>query len=669
MLFAVRRRWLCALELSLCFFPAVSHAGLSQNVSQNPPAQRPLTSLSLEELASLEVTTASKEPEQIWKTPAAIYVITNEEIRRSGATTLADALRLAPGVEVGRMSSTNWAVGMRGLQGNFSKSVLVLIDGRNVYTPLFAGVYWDVQDVILEDIDRIEVVRGPGGTIWGPNAVNGVINIVTKNAADTHGSFASLTAGTLDRAIGEARYGGMFGTGFDYRVYAKGFRREPEFHADGDNYDRWHQERIGFRADWNRGHDVYTFQGDTYRGDSPHQIGVTTVRDSVSGGNLLGRWRRQISNDSDLYFATYFDRTIRIGSQLGETRNTIDFDFLHHLRFHARHDFSWGGGLRWSPNRFLQKQPGIDLVPHDETDHIYSAFLQDEVQLNEKLFLSIGSKLEHTNFGGFDAQPSIRLLWTEPSRKSFWAAVTRSVVTPSRIEEGFSLSATAPTNPPVVLRVAGNPDFKSEEVVTYELGYRQFFNRDLYLDFSIFRSDYQKLQSFGALVTTFETAPPPPHVLLTIPYNNAISGASNGFEIAPAWQPAPCWRLSGSYSFVAIDVRAHGPTSDISATGSVRTYEGSTPRHVLEIHSSLNLPKRFEFDQVIRYASSLPAQNVASYETADVRLGWNLHRNVRVSIVGRNLLQPEHREWGTGDPTQTPLGVRRTGYIQIAWTN
>jgi iron complex outermembrane receptor protein len=494
-----------------------------------------------------------------------------------------------------------------------------------------------------------------------------VINIITKSAADTQGTFSSVTGGTLDHVIGQVRYGGAIGAGFNYRVYAKGFQRGPEFHSDHDNYDRWHQERAGFRTDWSRGKDVYTFEGDTYKGDSPHQIGATDVRDTVSGGDVLGRWRRQITNNSDVYFATYFDRTIRIGNQLGETRNTIDLDFLHHLKVRTRHDFSWGGGLRWSPNRFLQKQPGIDLVPHDETDHIYSAFLQDEIQLNGRFSLTVGSKLEHTNFGGFDAQPSVRFLWVQPSRQSFWTAVTRSVVTPSRLEEDFRLSATVPGNPPLTLLVSGNPNFRSESVISYELGYRRFLGRNLYLDFSAFRSDYRKLQSFGAPITTFETAPPPLHLLLTIPYGNAISGAADGFEIAPAWQAASWWRLSGSYSFVSVDVRANGPTSDISATGSVRTYEGSTPRHEIEFHSALNLPDRFEFDQVFRYASALPAQNVRAYETADVRLGWNASSGLRLAVVGRNLLQPQHPEWGTGDPNQTPLGVRRAAYVEIAW--
>jgi iron complex outermembrane receptor protein len=306
-------------------------------------------------------------------------------------------------------------------------------------------------------------------------------------------------------------------------------------------------------------------------------------------------------------------------------------------------------------------------VPHDETDHVYSAFVQDEIQLNEKLSITMGSKFEHTNFGGFDAQPSIRLLWAKPARQSFWAAVTRSVVTPSRLEEGFRLSGAVPGNPPLILVVSGNPDFRSESVLTYELGYRRLITRDLYLDLSTFRSDYKKLQSFGAPILSFETVPPPPHVLLSILYENAISGASNGFEIAPVWQAAPQWRLSGSYSFVAVDVRASGPTSDISATGSVRTYEGSTPLHALEIHSAVNLPRRFEFDQIFRYASALPAQNVPAYETLDLRLGWNVSSNVQVSLVGRNLLQPQHREWGTGDPNQTPLGIRRSAYVQIAW--
>ncbi len=649
----------------------LASAGLSYcppTYAQNNPTKPSLKELTLEQLSNIEVTSTSKEPEQISKTPAAIYVITQEDIRRSGVTSVPDALRLAPGVEVGTVSSTTWAVGIRGLQSNFSKTVLVLIDGRSVYTPLFAGVYWDVQDLPLENIDRIEVVRGPGGTIWGANAVNGVINIITKSTAETHGVMASAAGGSDPQTVDVAQYGGGNNHGFNYRVYGKGFIRPSIYHRDGNNYDGWHQQRGGLRMDWNHLRDDYMIEGDVYSGDSPHQIGTTNVDDVVSGGNLVARWRRQLSNDSDLYLETYFDRTNRIGEQLGETRNTIDLDFLYHFKFKDRHDITVGTGLRWSPNHFVQKQPGLDLLPHDETDQIYSSFLQDEIQLvNNRVSLILGAKLEHNNFSGFDIQPTGRILWTPTPHASFWGAVTRAVATPSRIEEDFKLTAEISANPLEFLMLSGNPNFKSESLVGYEAGYRDLFTTRLHLDVAVFHNVYSHLQSFGAIVTTTEPIPPPPHIVLTIPYENSVAGSTNGFEIAPSWQARKWWRLSGSYSFVAIDLHATAPTADISSTGSVRTYEGSTPRHEINLQSNVNLSKKFELDQIYRYASGLPAQSVSAYQTLDVRLGWNLDSHFELSLVGQNLFQPFHSEWGTGDPSQVPLALRRSAYAKITW--
>jgi iron complex outermembrane recepter protein len=625
-----------------------------------------LKHLSLEELGNIEIVSATKEPTAVSEVPAAIFVITQQDIERSGATSIADALRLAPGVEVARISSTTFAIGIRGLQSNFSKSVLVLIDGRSVYTPLFAGTYWDVQDLILEDVERIEVIRGPGGTIWGPNAVNGVVNIITKHTRDTHGVLASAHVGNVETGGGEFRYGGGNGA-LHYRVFAKGFVRSHEFHQDGNNFDEWHHQRGGFRMDLDQGRDSFMAQGDIYGGNSPHLIGTEVADDSASGGNILLGWRRALANGSILYLRTYFDRTIRTGVQLGETRNTFDVDVVHHWRTSERNMLSYGGGLRWSPNRFVQKQPGIDILPHDLTEHTYTAFLQDEMRfLSNKLALTGGIKLQHNNFSGFDVQPTLRLLFKPRQSQSFWAAVTRAVTTPSRIEEGFLLSSRV--SPDLEIRVTGNPDFQSEALIGYEGGYRQMIGKHLFLDLTVFHNDYQDLQSFGAQQVTFENAPPPPHLRISIPYTNAIAGSTNGFEISPSWQIGPWWQLSGSYSFVGIDLHANEPTSDISSTGSVRTYEESTPQHQMTLLSKINLPKNFTFDQRFRAASGLPAQTVDAYSTLDLQFAWEYRSQLRIAIVGQNLFQPQHEEWGTGDPSQQNIGIRRGAYVKITWT-
>jgi iron complex outermembrane receptor protein len=625
--------------------------------------QTELKNLSLEQLGNVAITITSKEPVSAWRTAAATYVVTQEDIRRSGATSIADALRLVPGVDVSRISSTTWAIGIRGLQSDFSKSVLVLIDGRSVYTPLSAGVSWDIQDVVLEDIDRIEVTRGPGATIWGPNAVNGVINIITKSSADTHGLLASSVTGSVDRIIEELRYGSSVGR-VNYRVYAKGSLREPMFHADGNDFDRWHQERAGFRSDWTLGPNSFTAQGDVYGGTSPHLVGTSVVDDQVSGGNVLGRWRRDLANGSDIYLQAYFDRTIRIGPTLGETRNTFDIDFLHHFNLNKRHEISWGGGLRWSPNHVLPRLPtAINVLPNIETDHIHSLFGQDVVHLlNDRVLLTLGAKLQHNNYTGFDVQPTLRVLWAPSERESYWAAVTRAVTTPSRIEEDFLLQG--PIAPGALIRVVGSKNFQSESLIGYEAGYRHLFTPSFSIDVAAFHNNYDDLQSFGAAAPSIE----PPNLVLTIPYTNAIAGTSTGVEINPAWDARPWWRLTGSYSYVGLDFHANAPTSDISGTGSVGTYEGSSPHHQVKIQSMVNLPGGFEFDQAYRFASALPAQKVPAFSTVDVRFGWRFQSGLEFSLVGQNLLHPYHYEWGTGDPTQQLIGIRRAIYGKVVWT-
>src|ERR1700676_3751159 len=344
-----------ALVVLIMIFAVQNYANSSTNEQET---NAPLKQLSLEQLGNLEVTTVSKEPAEIQRTAAAIYVLTQEDIRRSGATGIPEALRLVPGVEVAQIDSSSWAVGIRGFGTAFSKSVLVLIDGRSVYTPLFAGVNWKLQNVMLEDVERIEVIRGPGGTIWGTNAVNGVINIITKNSKDTRGTLVSVGGGNVDQGTGEFRQGGSLGRNANYRVYGMAFGRGPEFHADHDNFDDWQLGQGGFRVDWdNQGRDTFTLQGDIYKGgvgarqnlayySPPASINADGIQD-VSGGNILGRWRRKLSEKSDFQLQAYYDRTYRFGSQLGETRNTFDIDFLHQFKALPRQDIIWGLGARW----------------------------------------------------------------------------------------------------------------------------------------------------------------------------------------------------------------------------------------------------------------------------------------------------------------------------------
>jgi len=515
---------------------------------------------------------------------------------------------------------------------------------------------------LLEDIDRIEVIRGPGATVWGPNSADGVINIITKRASDTQEVLASALGGNADHVIAEARYGGRVGDGLSYRVYGKGFIRGPEYHPTGNDFDAWHQERGGFRLDWSQNTRTdYMLEGDAYGGTSPAETGPSSFVNLVSGGDVVGRWRHKFENESDIYFEAYFDRTVRSGPLYSETRNTIDIDFLHRLKVADRHQITYGIGLHWSPNRFIQKSPIVNVVPNVDTDYIHTGFIQDEMHfLNDKLSVIAGAKLEGNNFSGFDIQPTLRGLWNPNPHQSFWAAATRAVTTPSRIEEGFQLSGgEISANPPTYLLVSGNPNFKSETVLGYEGGYRQLLTPKLYIDLDVFHNNYDHLQSFGVPTLIGNT--------LTIFYENAIAGATNGIEIAPSWTIKPWWKLSGSYSYVGIDFHADAPGSNISSTGSVPTYEGSSPAHQVKIQSNVNIGKRFEFDQTYYYASALPAQNVHAYQTMNGRFQWNIHKEFSFSVVGQNLFQPYHYEWGTGDPTESLVGIRRAAYLKLTW--
>jgi len=648
-----------------------SHSDSTQT-DQKPEGR--LTHVSLEDLGQIEVTTASKEPVKASRTPAAIYVITQEDIRRSGATSIPEVLRLAPGVEVARVDSNTWSVGIRGFESALSRSVLVLIDGRSVYTPLFAGVYWQVQDTVLEDIERIEVIRGPGGTIWGANAVNGIINIITKNAKDTSGTMVSTGGGNLDQGFVNARYGGGNGKNLNYRIYGKAFTRGPEFHPDHRQFDDWRMGQTGFRTDWDlHDHDTLTLQGDLYNGDVGQKVGITSYAPpfmtnveqnaELAGGNLLGRWKRDLGSGSDLQVQTYYDRTNRKQSNFAESRDTFDVDFMHHLPLPGRQDFLWGLGARLSSGNATQVVPTVAFTPNHYTDKLYSAFIQDEISLaGNQLSLTIGSKFLHNSYSGFEVEPTARLLWTPSPRQTVWGAVTRAVRTPSRIEEDLQLTALLSPNPLTFFRVTGDRKFSSEHLIGYEAGYRTLLRSKFYLDIAAFYNNYGNLLSIEPGTPFSETSPPPPHVVFPLLFRNGLLGNTSGFEVAPDWTPTHSWRLRGSYSYLHFDLKKEAGSLDASTVSST---QGSSPHHQVTIQSSLNLPKKLEFDQTLRYVSALPAQLVRGYWSADVRFSWQATRSLDFSIVGQNLFQPHHAEFG-GDPGSL-VGIERSAYLKITW--
>jgi iron complex outermembrane receptor protein len=663
-----------ALLLSLAATGQVIRAQTTQN-DQSPPGN--LKQLSLAQLGNVEVTSVSKDPQQVQKTPAAVFVITQEDIRRSGATSIPEALRLAPGVEVAQIDGNRWSVAIRGFGGQFSKSLLVLVDGRSVYTPLFEGVYWDLPYVMLEDVERIEVVRGPGGTIWGSNAVNGVINIITKSASNTQGALGTLGAGNVDQGTGGMRYGGSAGKDFNYRIYGMGAIRGQEFHSNGDGFDRWRMGQMGFRTDWKSGQkDTFTVQGDIYRGESGESAFIASFsppaetaqqgKGYVSGGNLLARWQHTSGEGSDIQIQAYFDRTNRQDFELGETRDTFDIDFVQHVRVHDGQELTWGLGARVSPSNFIQTSQGVNFLPNKQTDSIYSGFVQYELPIvRDRLTLTAGTKLERNNFSGFDYQPSVRLLWMPTAHQSFWGAVTRAVRTPSRLDQDvqFAILVQATPPPPIYFEILGNPKLKAERLIAYEAGYRTQINRNVFLDFTAFYNTYNDLQGYGPPFAALGNTPPPPHLFFVLPYANVIEGHTVGTEIAPNWKITHWWQVRGSYSYLHMDLKDKPGFTDVG--NLLSSYTGSSPSSLVAFQSLFNLPKHFELDETYRYSSALPAQAVRAYSTVDVRLGWHVGEYLDFSVVGHNLLRPSQAEFG-GDPGPL-VGIKRSVYGKITW--
>lgn len=671
-----------ALLVLLAPLAAVGSQQQDGTANQTGPAA--LKKLSLEQLSEIEVTSPSREPRPAFRSPVAIYVITGEDIRRAGVRTIPDALRLAPGVEVAQIDASKWSVGIRGFGTRLSRDVLVLIDGRTVYTPLFAGTYWEVQDTLLEDIDRIEIIRGPGGTIWGPNAVNGVINIITKSSKETQGAYVQGGGGNQEQGFLSARYGGDAGGGLTWRVYAKAFDRGPEYHPDHDNFDDWLGTQGGFRMDWGAGRDAFTVTGDMYGQEDGERVSLSTYTPpanatvdgnaDLNGGNILFRWKRTLGEGDDLQLQTYYDQTDRYEPNLGENRHTWDLDYLQREKLPWRQELSWGVEGRASGDHFLEVISGLVFSPFHRTDSLISGFLEDDINLIDgKLLLTAGSKVLRTNYTGFDAQPSVRLLWTPTESQAFWVAFTHAVRTPSDAEEDFYLSSligAAPGGIPIFARFNANPNFAPEQLNGYEFGYRRMIGKKLYVDFASFYNRYHNLFSEDLAGTLFvetglpfpTTVPASAHVLLPAQFRNSLYGDTAGGEIAPEWRPVSFWRLRGSYSYLHMDLHKV-PNAIVAQTPEA--VEGSSPQHEGSIDSSFDLPRRLKLDLVYRVVSALPAQNVPAYSTGDVRLAWRLREHVEFSVVGRNLFQREHVEY-IGDPGP-PVGIVRNVFASLAW--
>jgi iron complex outermembrane receptor protein len=605
-------------------------AGTAGPVCAQSVPSADLAELSLEQLSNIEVTSVSKRAESIADAPSAIHVITASDIRRSGAASLPEVLRLAPNLQVARVDARNYAVTARGFNNPFENKLLVLIDGRIVYSPLFSGVYWDAQDVVLEDIERIEVISGPGATLWGANAVNGVINIITASAGVTQGTLATTTLGG-GQHTSTARYGGKLGEAGYFRTYAKHVSVESSETAAGvQTLTGFERDQAGFRADLGNSAKNLSIQGDAYHGN----LSQRGTRDIWIGGhNLSSRLNYTLDNGSLLSVLVYWDQTRR--DQPGafiERLDTFHLQAQHAVRTGA-HSIVWGGSYRQAQDR-VTNGPAFAFLPGRLNMHWGDLFVQDEITLRDDLRFTAGLKFENNNYTGTESLPTLRLAWKPEQGTLLWSSLARTVRAPSRIDRDFY----SPSAPKVVNGVpqyvfAGGPDFQSETANVLELGYRGQFGATLSGSVTAFASDYAHLR------TLEPNRNGPGSVFL-----NRANGHTHGIELWGAWQPVANWRLNAGLVAQRVGTALEAGSKDATGTTGLATAD---PEHYASLRSSWDLAPGHEFDVMLRWMGRLPSPAVPAYTAVDLRYGWTIGRHLELSLIGRNLLDPKHAEYGS----------------------
>lgn len=641
------------------------------------------TDLSVEDLLNVEVTSVAKKTQSLNDAAAAVYVISNEDIKRSGATNLPDALRLAPGLDVARINSSQWAVSSRGFNGRFSNKMLVLIDGRNLYTRSFAGVYWENQDVMLEDVDRIEIIRGPGAALWGANAVNGVINVVTRHSSKSQGGLLTGGGGNQEGGFGSLRYGFKLGEDTTARAYIKGFdRNQNTLQAGGKGGDAWDKVQGGFRVDSQLSmQDTLTVQGDVYHAtigesgyytqpNAPYLFTVNTENANF-GGNILGRFQHTYSPTSDYSLQFYYDGYSHKQALYEDSRHTLDLQFQHRFALFDWHEIIWGASYNFGHDHIVNTRyhnglPILGTVP-SVNDQVGAGFIQDEMSLiDNELWLTIGSRLEHNDYSGFEGQPFAKVMWAPHNNHRFWAGVSRAVRTPSRVEHGFSfpLVAIPPLTPPqnspfpTQVQLLPNPEFKSERVIAYEAGYRTSFFKSVSLDVAGFYNNYNSLRGTTQGTPVFNGQ----YAQVPISFNNDLKGHTYGIEVATVWQMLDWWRWDLNYSWLE--------TRFDASLSTART--GVSPQQRASIRGSLSLEHDIDLDFWFRYVDksyavySLGDRYINDYVTLDLRAAWRPLKSLELSVVGQNLLAASHMEYISEIET-IPTFIDRSIYGKVSF--
>lgn len=641
-----------------------------------------------EELAFLHaenyVYSASKKMQRVNEVAAAIFVISQEDIRRSGVTTIPDALRMAPGLQVAQIDANKWAISARGFNDRFSSKLLVMIDGRTIYTPIFSGVFWHREDTPLEDVERIEVIRGAASAMWGANAINGVINIITKSAKDTHGAQLTLGGGNQEQGFVSARYGGKVNNDFDYRIYGKGFKRNNNRTVNHENaQDDWESYQGGFKSEWTiNPQDTLTSQGDIYyartgnKEDFAPSFSPFILRNQDSpanhkGGNLQTRWKHKFSRTSETALQLYYKYDVSdwlFVTPFKPKEQTIDVYFQHNFSGIEQHDIIWGLGYRYF-NFNSNESAKLSFSPANRNLQLFSGFLQDEITLvKDQLKLTLASRLEHNDFTGFEIQPTARLLWTPDTTQSVWAAVSRAVRTPSMVSHNLqNLSNPASSNVrglPTQTLLSGDPNVLSETVVDYEIGYRIQPAAKLSFDITGFYSQYHHLQVFQVLTPRVVTSSIPPHVEIPLRISDKMKGETLGMELTAQWQPTDWLKMQASYWFLKTSL--HTPKGFSFADGDI--IEKSAPQQQFHFKSSLNLSHDIEWDTALRYVDSAMRYQIPAYVAVDMRLGWNPSKNLTFSLIGQNLFDSQHIEFSNSTSTLPRTEIGRSIFGKVSWS-
>jgi iron complex outermembrane recepter protein len=647
--------------------------------SSGAQTQNDLTQTSVEDLLNVEVTSVSKKEQKLSQTAAAVFVISAEDIARSGARNIPDLLRMVPGMDVAQINQNSWAIAARGFNALYSSELLVTVDGRIVYAPSFGGVEWDVVDMPLEDIERIEVIRGSAGSIWGANAVNGIVNIITKKAADTHGGIVVADGGSDSQADGLAQYGGTIGRSTDYRVYAK-YSNQGELNLPNETEggDGWHSERGGFRIDSNlSAKDSLSIQGSIYQGVEGSPVtflpSIASSRINaqelipLSGGFLQAAYHHTYSESSDATLQVSYDQGYR-GDELNENRGTIRIDFQQRNAWGKRQTFVWGFDFANSDSHTTGQLMFL-LNPPNRDFSMGSGFVQDEIAIvQDKLYLTVGTKVEDEYFNGVAVMPTARVAWMPEPHHTLWAAASRSLRTPAERDASsrINVGEIGQSNGlPVVLAIFGNPDILNEAEVNWDAGYRATIGKRLSYDLSVFY-DHDTNQETAEPGTPFmEVNPAPMHLVVPLVYENLMYGEAHGIEAFATWEISDRWTLSPGAAFEEIHMHLDPQSQD---TSSVADAQGSSPDLSVQLRSHVILPRRLGWDTSVYYVGRLTSPAVPPYTRLDTGLTWNWSDNVSISAFGQNLLKQEHLEFVDENRSEESTLMRRGAYAKLTFT-